>query len=201
MQIERLYKTVFRLSDEELIQKLVKISSIRAIRKGEQLAYSGEIQTQIPFLLNGIFRGYYIDVNGKEITDCFVLECGESVMASFSIDTPAVMNIEAMTDSSVLCLPLVSLKRLLDAYPSLMQIYCELLSASLQRHWNIKSAMYQYSATQRYQWFLETYPGLIDQVPNKYIASFLGMTTVSLSRIRGSIRGGGDKIPGSSVHT
>lgn len=194
MQIDRIYKTIFHLTDEKLIQQLVRISNVRDVRKGEQLAYAGEIQTQVPFLLSGILRGYYTSVSGKEITDCFVLKSGEPAMAGFSLNMPAVMNIEAMIDSSVLCLPLTGLLELLDEYPALMQIHCDMLITSLQRHWNVKSALYQYSAAQRYQWFLETYPGLIDQVPNKYIASFLGITTVSLSRIRNQIRKSGKDV-------
>ena len=44
------------------------------------------------------------------------------------------------------------------------------------------------TAMQRYQWFLEAYPGFIDKVSNKHIASFLGMTPVTLSRLRRVLR-------------
>lgn len=53
----------------------------------------------------------------------------------------------------------------------------------------MKQVLAQCTALQRYQWFLEEYPGIIDQVNNKYIASFLGMTPVSLSRLRRELRG------------
>lgn len=44
--------------------------------------------------------------------------------------------------------------------------------------------LYKYTAKERYEWFLEKYPGLIDQITNKYIASFLRMSPVTLSRLK-----------------
>ena len=44
--------------------------------------------------------------------------------------------------------------------------------------------MYQYNAQERYEWFLKKYPGVIDLISHKYIASFLGMNPVTLSRLR-----------------
>ena len=57
-------------------------------------------------------------------------------------------------------------------------------------HWEIKTITTQHTAIERYQWFLKAYPGLIDHVSNKHIASFLGMTPVTLSRLRRAIREG-----------
>jgi len=60
--------------------------------------------------------------------------------------------------------------------------------AALDEHWRMKQVLHQYTALQRYQWFLETYPGLVDRVSNKNIASFLGMSPVTLSRLRRTMR-------------
>ena len=70
----------------------------------------------------------------------------------------------------------------------LLVIYNAMLQDSLKEHWENKIALGQYSAIARYQWFLKTYPGIIDRVPHRYVASFLGMTPVSLSRIRRELR-------------
>lgn len=51
--------------------------------------------------------------------------------------------------------------------------------------------MYQHAAMERYQWFLQAYPGLCYQVSGKQIASFLGMTQVTLSRLRRAMREAG----------
>ena len=68
------------------------------------------------------------------------------------------------------------------------KLYNELLIKALNEHWKLKQILNSYTAVQRYQWFLDEYPGLIGKVSNKYIASFLGMTPVTLSRLRRTLR-------------
>ena len=51
-------------------------------------------------------------------------------------------------------------------------------------HWDIKRAVSQKTARERYVWFLKAYPGVIDLIPHRYIASYLGMTPITLSRVR-----------------
>ena len=63
-----------------------------------------------------------------------------------------------------------------------------LLMASAQTHWELKMARYRYDARQRYLWFLSAYPGLIQKVSNKYVASFLGMNPSTLSRQKAALR-------------
>ena len=65
-----------------------------------------------------------------------------------------------------------------------------ILSWALKFHWDLKNMRFQYTALQRYQWFLLRYPGLDKIAAGKDIASFLGMTPVSLSRIRRALREG-----------
>ena len=69
-----------------------------------------------------------------------------------------------------------------------MELYNRMLGAALDVQWKLKRVLSSCTAVQRYQWFLEEYSGLIDRVSNKYIASFLGMTPVTLSRLRRALR-------------
>ena len=73
-------------------------------------------------------------------------------------------------------------------YEEAMALYNQMLIAALKAHWELKRVLNSYTAAERYQWFLDKYPGLIDKVSNKYIASFLGMTPVTLSRLRRMLR-------------
>ena len=86
---------------------------------------------------------------------------------------------------SFLAVPIADIQRLLGQYEQLQQLYHQLLLDSFARHWRSKPpcAAARHTAT-TYQWFLEKYPGLIDQIHHRSIASFLGMTPVTLSRQR-----------------
>ena len=93
-----------------------------------------------------------------------------------------------MVDSDFLTIPIPEIQRLLERYSELQRLYNQLLIASFSMHWEIKLTLCRDTAMQKYQWFLQKYPGLVDQISNKYIASFLGMTPVTLSKLRRVLR-------------
>ena len=110
-------------------------------------------------------------------------------MACFDLNTPqALINVEALSDSEVFVISNRNVMELLRKNPQLVYIYNKLLLESLESHWKIKTVVSQKTALERYNWFLKVYPGLINQICNKHIASFLGMTPVTLSRLRHTIR-------------
>ena len=112
-------------------------------------------------------------------------------MACTRLDLASEINIESATDSKCLQLPIKEIIELNDTYLELQRAYNIMLIQGIERHDNIKKVMQEFDAMGRYQWFLEEYPGLIDIVSHKHIASFLGMMPESLSRLRRTLREGG----------
>ena len=146
------------------------------------------IQVEFPniffFLLKGVVRGFFLDREGKDITDCLFSDFGSAIWPSMSLNDAARINLEAISDCIVLKLSVTDIQRLMPQFPEMMMIYNRLLEHSLFYHWELKTMMYQCTAQERYEWFLKKYPGIIDQISHKYIASFLGMNPVTLSRLR-----------------
>lgn len=188
MQLFDFYKNILRLTEDELINDAIKATEIKVLRKGECLIRAGELPTHMCFLMNGVIRGVLLDCNGKDITDCIVFRCGDSVMPDNDFTQPASITLEALADSEVICISLSTVVDLLEKYPSLTELYHRLLLFSANVHRNLKIATYQFTAVQRYEWFLKEYPGLIDQISHKYIASLLNMTPVTLSKIRNMLK-------------
>lgn len=188
MLIRDFYTEILQISDPKLMDKILAITELKHLKKGEYLIREGERQTHVYFLLNGILRGYFLDINGKDITDCFGAECGSPAVPCINPDSASTINIEALEKSDIISIPMIQALELMDKYPCLIKIYNQLLQTALQYHWEIKCAVYQYTAMQRYQWFLQKYPGLITRVKKKYIASFLRITPVTLSRLRKELR-------------
>lgn len=187
MHITELIRADLCLMDPEIVEPMLAVAKQEHLKKGERAVEAGEIQNQLSFLVNGILRGYVIDENGQDITDCFAYQSGDAVMGCNGLNEPSQINIEALTDCELIRVPVSVLTDLMERYPIMLQVYSKLLLESLERHWGMKRILYQ-PAMQRYQWFLSTYPGLIDRVSNKYIASFLGITPVTLSRLRRQLR-------------
>ena len=182
------YQSILQLADEALVDRAVKCSEVKMLKQGDYLIRQGEVPTHMYFLLSGVLRGFLLDLHGKDMTDCIVFRCGDAVMPDNDYTQPASITLEALTDCELVSISLPETLRLLEKYPSLNHLHYKLLLNSANRHRDLKIAIYQYTAMQRYQWFLREYPGLIDQIGHKYIASLLNMTPVTLSKIRKIMR-------------
>ena len=188
MEILQFYKSVLGVTDEALLQRLMESSRLVLFEKGQHLLDSEEVTTELYFLVEGLFRGFFLDSKGREVTDCFGVLPGTPALPCSELFAPSNTTIEALEESTFLALPVYALYPYLESNLNLMQIYNQMLWTSLKGHWENKMAMVQYSAMERYQWFLRRYPGVIDRVPHRHVASFLGITPVSLSRIRRELR-------------
>ena len=188
MQPKDVFEKTLGLTDPDLIQELIDACTPLHLKAGDFLIREGDMPAVVPFLLKGIVRGFLFDVNGREITDCFAVQPGMPVMTSADLRVPSPFSMEALVDSEFLTIPIVEIQRLLEKYSELQQLYNQLLIFSFSMHWKIKLTLCRNTAMQKYQWFLEEYPGLIDRISNKCIASFLGMTPVTLSKLRRALR-------------
>lgn len=188
MWLADFYRERFQIHDEALLEEFLTVSRVRTLAAGEILFKQGEVPLQLCLLVQGVLRGFLLNVNGKDITDCIVFQAGDAAMPDGEFLQPASINIEALEESQIICVDINEVYRLMKEHPELILIRQQLLILSAQRHRDLKIVAYQYTAAQRYQWFLKNYPGLIDRIHHKYIASLLNMTPVTLSRIRRELK-------------
>ena len=183
LQPANFLRNVLHIGNEQLLHEMEALCEVRTLKKGECLIRQGQSPTMTYFLIEGIFRGTIDGTSGKDITGCIVYQCGAPLVANSEIWGVAQIGIEALTASSVLGVASSGLQRLFPRFPELTQMYLRFLLWSSRMHWELKVVTYQYTALQRYQWFLQAYPGLIDQISHKHIASFLNMTPETLSKL------------------
>ena len=183
------FAETFGFRDPELIQGLSKASVLENVKRGTILTQIGERPVSVMFLMEGIVRGYIVDENGQEMTDCFAHRSGDVLIGCSGLETPSLIAFETLTPCTILRVSTETLNQLMQSHPEMILAYSHNLMEALLRHWEIKRILYQ-PAMQRYRWFLENYPSLIDQISNKHIASFLGITPVTLSRLRRQLRDG-----------
>lgn len=184
------YRNILYITNEDLIRDLVDVTQIKIVKKGEFVVHMGEVLNDVCFMETGIARGYLLDANGKEVTDCFSFKCGSTIMPNnqLEMDIPSHIAIEMLEDTKLFCIPLPAVLRMKEKYIEITTLYNQMLIKAMAEHWKVKKILNSYTAVQRYQWFLEEYPELIHRVTNKHIASFLGMTPVTLSRLRKTLR-------------
>lgn len=145
------------------------------VTKGEILQKKGDLNSKVYFVERGLLRSYIIDEKGKEHIYMFGSE-NWLVTDNCKADEPCQLYIDAIEDTLV---SVVSKEEMLHRDPNLNAIFRR-LNAMQVRILMLMSS----SAKDRYQHFIETYPDIIQRVPQRMIASYLGITPEALSRVR-----------------
>lgn len=152
--------------------------------KGDMLLQAGSICQNVYFIIQGLLRGHILD-NGKDITTWISCE-GEMVTSIYSLDShaPALENIEAIEDCELLAMSTAHLQELYDTFPDFNIVGRKLLQ-QYYRDAECRAFITRVSrAEDKYEHFLHLYNHLANRVLLKYIASFLGITFETLSRVR-----------------
>lgn len=184
MEIGTFLCDVLRVDDVEILKQVSEITTAFSTKKGNLVITQGERQEDFIFLVTGIFRGFYLGADGKENTDCFGVLPGTPCMSVSINNGISPISIEAVTPCEFIKISGKQLTPLIDSNPFLLKIYNEILRTAMQIHWDLKIMVTQHTPMERYRWFLDSYPGLIDHACSKDIASFLGMSPVTFSRLK-----------------
>ena len=175
------------LSDDE-IALLARASHVRRFEKGETIIAEGEVPPAVFILASGVTRSYLVDATGKEVTDCIMGTPGLAVMPSARLDVPSPTRVEAVTAVNLIAIDMTCVASLLKTSLGVNKLYVSILQDAWEAHWEVERVARECSARERYLWFLGRFPGMDAVVPARYIASFLGMTPVTLSRLRSTLR-------------
>jgi CRP-like cAMP-binding protein len=157
----------------------------RRLEAGEFLQRAGDVTRYAAFVATGCLRNYVIDAKGKEHIVQFAPETWWLADSnSLGSQTPSQYFIDAIEDSEVLLLDGPSHKQLVNDVPG----YAAAFRTGLQRHTAAKDqrivTALSASAEERYLEFLRVYPSIALRVPQMMLASYLGMTPETVSRIR-----------------
>lgn len=156
-----------------------------SIKKKKELLAPQEICRYVYFITSGSARSYYIDEKGTEHIYQLRLENSWiSDLESFFSQTPSKYYLESMEDSTLLCISQNGLESLYAEVPK-MERYFRILfqKAYINALQRLNSTMWD-TAEARYQEMIKENCDILQRVPLTYIASFLGITPESLSRIR-----------------
>ena len=175
------------LSDEEW-QGLEPHLSIVHLKKNQFMATQGVVASQVGFVLEGVFRQFYTK-DGEERTTYFFFD-QQLIAAYMSCITarPSPVNIEALSDTTCLVFPYAVLKALFSQYAGWQEfgrLFAEYILVALEER---MAGLLMLSPEERYLALLEgDQRHLLQRVPQHYIATYLGITPVSMSRIRNRI--------------
>ncbi len=172
----------------EAIEKVISFSRFKVYSKSDVIARTGDKATTAGIILNGVIRSFYVDKDGNDITQYFAPEgswCIDSGMVGFD---EMQANWEALEDATVMLFDVKDMKELIFGDEQLKNIWIETLEGGMRYKIYRENGFLVETATERYIEFRKRYPKLAERVPLRYIATYLGITPESLSRIRSSMK-------------
>jgi CRP-like cAMP-binding protein len=202
LEIEKyLYAFMIKSSEnfKKFILQLTPISNVEfesalnsfedvKLKKGDNFVSQNEICNKIAFVNKGIFRIYHISENGEERTTCFCSE--NNIMSSyksFSLQLPSELIIEALEDSEIIIINYNNLQKLFENSKTWQYIGRILTDREYIEILQYASVLSNENAKEKYLRFIKEQPKIIQRVPVQFIASYLGVTRRTLSRIRSEI--------------
>lgn len=177
----------FYLPDQNLHPLLDCFHELK-IKKGKHLLKPKQDCNYIAFIQKGLFRVYYFDINGREIITWFSFtEMAITDLLGLYTTGKAQFYVEALEDSIIYKITKQDLEKLYIEYPVYREFGRKFAEEALTMLMQRTMSLHTKSAEERYKELLQI-PDFMQKIPLKYLASFLGVTDTSLSRIRKKIR-------------
>lgn len=173
------------LSETEL-EGITNQYKSKEIKKNSYLLRQGETCKDLVFVKKGCLRLYYLK-EGIEISVWFAFQYSSAIeIYSFISENPSDYFLQAIEDSEVLYLPKAELNKLYHNQPKMQEMMRNFWEDVILNLINRFTALQKDSAEKRYLDLLNK-PDYLETIPQKYLASFIGVTPTSLSRIRKQI--------------
>ena len=172
---------------QALIEHLLKTVKSKTISKNEIILRPPQINRDIVFIAKGILRAYYVK-DGEEVNSWFMKE-GDVIVSitSFYNQVPTFEYIQALEECTIFYISFEELNFIYTSYIEFNVVGRILLQKYLILWDEVLHGLRQNTVKERYLWLLENHSELITRVPQKHIASWLGISRFNMSRIKSTI--------------
>ena len=161
----------------------------KRLRKRQFLLQEGEVCRNLAFVAHGLLKSYTLDANGQEHISLFAWEgWWVSDFKSFLFEEQAILSIDALEPTEVLLIDRANYERLLLEVPAMERYFRILYQNSLVTKDRRLIVSNTYTAREKYLQLITTYPHIAQRVPQHLLASYLGLTPETVSRIKRELR-------------
>ncbi|MEO5777311.1 MAG: Crp/Fnr family transcriptional regulator [Flavobacterium sp.] len=173
--------------EEWEVELIIANTSTRSISKNTILKQEGSEVKELYFIYKGCLRTYYLDKKGNECTSTIAFENAYCWAINFLKDFPLHEYIEALADSEFLVFTKEKFYYLVNACPGFRTVYLISLEKVAIKYAARVETLITLDAKERYNNLLQTRPEIVLNLSNKVVASFLGITEQSLSRLKAQL--------------
>ena len=178
------FQQIYPLKDES-VAAILSIFSEENFSKKDFLVRQGNTSTKLYFIYAGCVREYFEDANANEVNTWFGFENSIAISTySFFSQKPSLTHIQAIEDIKTIVIKYEDLQRLFDQFHDIERLGRLIVEQYLVQIEEMKIILQTLSARERYEFIITNKPEIIQRIPLKHLASFLGIQLETLSRVR-----------------
>lgn len=186
--LQALVNAIYPLSFEEWEAFSASWRKVNFKRK-EIITRAGEVEKYLYYVQSGIQRGFVTDEQGRDITIVFTYPPSFSgVPDSFQLQQPSDVYFETLTASEMYRLSYHEFERLIDKYPRIERFVRLATAAALKGVIKRQAEVMVFSAEERFTALLKRSPHLLNMIPHKYMASYLGIDASTFSKLLNKVK-------------
>lgn len=169
---------------EELTERVRMFTRIEEYRPGDYILREGQVCNKACLVVKGLARSYYInedrDITSRFMDEGFII----TSWVSYYTQKPGNEYIEAMEDTTLACLYLTDIQKLYKEFPEFNIVGRRQVEYAFFLSEQRTQMLRKHTAEEKYKFFLDNHPTLLQRVPLKNVATYLGMNEETLSRVR-----------------
>lgn len=186
-RLKNVLRSFEKLSEDDIAEGMQYMTP-KSFEKGDFLIQAGSTCNRLAFICSGIMRNYYISSKNEEVTYCLTFpDKFITAYSSFIQNRETFENIHALTDVEALIIKREQYSKLINSNTAWLHFSNYFAQQSYVLMENRLLTFQMESAEHRYKELISNNPEYIEEVPLKYLASYLGITRRHLSRLRKSI--------------
>lgn len=179
------YLQSFNLFSEDDIVEVLALGRHETIKKGEFFFQGGRVCNKVAFVFDGIFRHFYQENAGDEITYCFTFPNNFiTAYTSFVSNKSTHEQIQALSDGTLFVIPKKEMDELINTRKNWMEFSKKIADRQYMKRENRIFLLQKESAKIKYEHLMQHKPEYLQSIPLQYLASYIGVTQRHLSRLR-----------------